>query len=60
MGKHIPRHLRYTSKANFGTYKVEWGTLNRMIRGNKDLPLRGFPDMLSPSYPKKSERPICL
>jgi acyl-homoserine-lactone acylase len=42
-----------TLRANFGTYKVEWGTINRMIRGNKDLPLRGFPDMLSPSYPKR-------
>ncbi len=42
-----------TLKANFGSIKVEWGTVNRLIRGNKDLPLRGFPDMLSPSYPKK-------
>jgi acyl-homoserine-lactone acylase len=42
-----------TLRANFGTIKVEWGTVNRMIRGNKDLPLRGFPDMLSPSYPKR-------
>lgn len=42
-----------TLKANFGTVKVEWGTVNRNIRGNKDLPLRGFPDALSPSYPSK-------
>lgn len=41
-----------TLKAHFGTIKVEWGTLNRNVRGNKDLPLRGFADMLSPSYPK--------
>ncbi|MCX6200151.1 MAG: penicillin acylase family protein [Bacteroidetes bacterium] len=42
-----------TLKSNFGSIKVEWGTVNRLVRGNKDLPLRGFPDMLSPSYPKK-------
>ena len=42
-----------TLRSNFGTIKVQWGTVNRLIRGNKDLPLRGFPDMLSPSYPKK-------
>ncbi len=42
-----------TLRANFGTVQVEWGTINRIIRGNKDMPLRGFPDMLSPSYPKK-------
>jgi acyl-homoserine-lactone acylase len=37
----------------FGTVKVEWGNIQRNIRGNKSLPLRGFPDMLSPSYPKR-------
>jgi acyl-homoserine-lactone acylase len=26
--------------------------VNRNVRGNIDLPLRGFADMLSPSYPK--------
>ena len=40
-------------QANYGTWKVEWGTLNRIARGNKDLPLQGFADVLSPSYPKK-------
>ncbi len=42
-----------TLKAYFGSIKVEWGTVNRLIRGDKDLPLRGFPDVLSPSYPKR-------
>lgn len=42
-------------RAYYGTVKVEWGTVNRSIRGNKDLPLRGFADMLSPSYPQKIE-----
>jgi acyl-homoserine-lactone acylase len=39
--------------ANYGTIKVEWGTIHRNIRGNVDLPLRGFADMLSPTYPKR-------
>jgi acyl-homoserine-lactone acylase len=42
-----------TLRANFGTVKVEWGKVNRLIRGNKDLPLRGFPDVLSPCYPQR-------
>ncbi|MFI5151635.1 MAG: penicillin acylase family protein, partial [Bacteroidia bacterium] len=40
-----------TLKAHFGTVKVEWGTVNRNIRGNKNYPARGFADMLSPDYP---------
>ncbi len=40
-------------KSHFGTVKVEWGTVQRNIRGNKNLPLRGFPDVMSPSYPKQ-------
>ncbi len=42
-----------TLKAHFGTVKVEWGTIHRNIRGNVDMPLRGFADMLSPSYPQQ-------
>ena len=42
-----------TLKAHFGTCKVEWGTVQRNIRGNKNLPMRGFPDVLSPTYPKQ-------
>jgi acyl-homoserine-lactone acylase len=42
-----------TLKVHFGTVKVEWGKVHRNIRGNVDLPLRGFADMLSPSYPKR-------
>jgi acyl-homoserine-lactone acylase len=40
-------------RAHYGTVKVEWGTINRLVRGNVDLPVRGFPDVLSPSYPVK-------
>jgi acyl-homoserine-lactone acylase len=46
------REVCDTLNAHFGTVKVEWGTIHRLIRGNKDIPLRGFPDVLSPSYPK--------
>ena len=47
------RHVCDTLKVHFGTTKVEWGTIHRNIRGDKNLPLRGFPDVLSPSYPKQ-------
>jgi acyl-homoserine-lactone acylase len=40
-------------RSNFGTIKVEWGKVSRNIRGNVDLPLRGFADVLSPCYPVK-------
>lgn len=42
-----------TLRKYYGTVKVEWGTISRSIRGNKDLPLRGFADVLSPSYPER-------
>lgn len=42
-----------TLRSYFGTIKVEWGTVNRNIRGDKDLPLRGFADVLSPCYPER-------
>jgi acyl-homoserine-lactone acylase len=45
------RNVRDTLMKHFGTVKVEWGTLHRSICGDKNLPLRGFADMLSPSYP---------
>jgi acyl-homoserine-lactone acylase len=47
------RHACDTLKSYFGTVKVEWGNVHRNIRGKVNLPLRGFPDMLSPSYPKR-------
>ncbi|HWB62285.1 MAG TPA: penicillin acylase family protein [Chitinophagales bacterium] len=42
-----------TLKSYFGTVKVEWGTVHHNIRGDKSLPMRGFADMLSPSYPDR-------
>ncbi|HWB64830.1 MAG TPA: penicillin acylase family protein, partial [Chitinophagales bacterium] len=37
----------------YGTVKVEWGTIQRSIRGDKNLPVRGMPDVLSPTYPER-------
>jgi len=42
-----------TLMVHFGTVNVPWGKVHRNIRGNVDLPLRGFADVLSPSYPKR-------
>jgi acyl-homoserine-lactone acylase len=41
-----------TLKKYFGTVNVEWGKVMRNVRGNVNMPMRGFPDMLSPVYPK--------
>ncbi len=37
----------------YGSIQVEWGTVNRLVRGTRDIPLRGFPDVLSPCYPEQ-------
>lgn len=37
---------------NFGTIHLKWGDIHHMRRGNKSLPANGFPDLLSPTYPK--------
>lgn len=44
-----------TLRAQWGTINVPWGNVNRVIRGNVNMPLRGFPDVLSPSYPFRVE-----
>lgn len=44
-----------TLKAHFGTVNVPWGKVHRLTRGNVDFPSRGFADVLSPSYPKRSK-----
>lgn len=40
-----------TLRAQWGTINVPWGDVNRLVRGKLNVPLRGFPDVLSPSYP---------
>lgn len=36
----------------YGTYEVPWGNINQLQRGNVAKPLAGFPDALTPCYPK--------
>ena len=38
--------------SNFGAIEVKWGSVHRLRRGDKSLPMESFADMLSPSYPK--------
>ncbi|MFN8276183.1 MAG: penicillin acylase family protein [Chitinophagales bacterium] len=39
----------------FGALELPWGSIHRLRRGNKSLPMPSFPDLLSPSYPKLFE-----
>jgi acyl-homoserine-lactone acylase len=36
----------------FGSIEVRWGDVHKNVRGNKVLEMRGFADVLSPSYPQ--------
>lgn len=36
---------------NFGTVDVPWGQVNRLVRGNSNLPVDGGPDILRAIYP---------
>ncbi|MFN8308615.1 MAG: penicillin acylase family protein [Chitinophagales bacterium] len=36
----------------FGALEMPWGSIHRLRRGDRSLPMPGFPDLLSPSYPK--------
>lgn len=38
--------------SNFGSINIKWGTVHKLRRGNKAVPVGSFADMLSPSYPK--------
>ena len=40
-------------KEHFGRLDPEWGEVNRIIRGNVDLPVAGGPDLLRAIYAKK-------
>lgn len=39
-------------KEKFGSETVRWGDVHVNYRAGKMIPLNGFPDVLSPSYPK--------
>ena len=47
------RMSRDTLMKYFGRTEVAWGEIHRNRRGDVDVPLRGFADLLSPSYPKR-------
>lgn len=38
--------------SNFGSINIKWGTVHKLRRGDKSIPMGSFADMLSPSYPK--------
>ena len=40
---------------NYSKLKVAWGNVNRLIRGNVNLPLSGGPDILRAIYPIKTK-----
>ena len=40
---------------HFGRIDVEWGKVNRLVRGNKNLPLGGGPDTLRAIYGRPQE-----
>jgi len=40
-------------KTHFGRLDPEWGEVNRIIRGNVDLPVAGGPDLLRAIYARK-------
>jgi acyl-homoserine-lactone acylase len=37
-------------QANFGNTDIALGDLQKLVRGNKEWPLGGFPDVLSPQW----------
>ncbi len=38
-------------EANYGRIDPEWGEVNRLVRGNVDIPISGGPDILRAIYP---------
>jgi acyl-homoserine-lactone acylase len=44
------RHIKEYMMKNFGRTGINLGELQRLVRGTKDYPLAGFPDLLSPQW----------
>ena len=40
-------------KTNFGSNEISLGDLQKLVRGDKEWPLAGFPDLLSPQWTEK-------
>ena len=43
-------HVKNYMQTNFGSTTIELGDLQKLVRGNKEWPLWGFPDLLSPQW----------
>jgi acyl-homoserine-lactone acylase len=43
-------HVKNYMQTNFGKTDITLGDLQKLVRGNKDFPLGGFPDVLSPQW----------
>jgi acyl-homoserine-lactone acylase len=49
------RDAMATLKEHFGRLDPEWGEVNRIIRGDVDMPIQGGPDILRAVYAQKLE-----
>ena len=43
-------HVKNYMQANFGTTNLKLGDIQKLVRGDKEWPLGGFPDLLSPQW----------
>ncbi|MBP6022668.1 penicillin acylase family protein [Ferruginibacter sp.] len=46
----IYKHVTTYMQTNFGGTDITLGNLQKLVRGDKDWPLGGFPDLLSPQW----------
>jgi acyl-homoserine-lactone acylase len=44
------QHVQNYMQTNFGNTNIALGDLQKLVRGNKEWPLGGFPDLLSPQW----------
>ena len=44
------KHVHDYMQSNFGKTDITLGNLQKLVRGDKDWPLGGFPDLLSPQW----------
>ncbi|MCS6818308.1 MAG: penicillin acylase family protein, partial [Chitinophagales bacterium] len=49
--EHLREAIKYM-REKFGSEVIRWGDVHVNHRANKIIPLNGFPDVLSPSYPR--------
>jgi acyl-homoserine-lactone acylase len=46
-------HIKNYMQTNFGKEDIVLGDVQKLVRGNKEWPLWGFPDLLSPQWTEK-------